>query len=114
MLSSLSPPSFWRPWASLDYVSVVWCWVHSSSEALLGCGIILGVAYVAVRGGVYQGTTFQAPLLKLGIGLGLICGLAGYVPPSSHKISAAVIHNPALLHGSFQGVLCCQRRPSLP
>ena len=76
-ISSLPSPSLWRPWVSLDYFGVFWCWVQASNEALLGCCIILGVAYAAVRGGVYQGTTFQAPLLKLGIGLGLICGLAG-------------------------------------
>lgn len=85
-ISSLPSPSFWRPWVALDIFGIFWCWAQASSEALLGFSIILGVAYAAVRGGVYQGTTFQAPQLKLGIGLGLVCGLAGYAPRSTYAM----------------------------
>jgi hypothetical protein len=59
------------------------CWAAAASEALLGCCIVVAVAYVAVRGGAFRGSSLQTPLFKLGIGLGGVCGFAGWVPVSS-------------------------------
>ena len=56
------------------------CWVQAASDALLGCCIMLASAYVAVRGGVLRSSPHQAPLLKLVVGLGLVCGCAGCAP----------------------------------
>ena len=53
------------------------CWAQAASDALLGCCIMLASAYVAVRGGVLRSSPHQAPLLKLVVGLGLVCGCAG-------------------------------------
>ena len=56
---------------------MVLCWAQAASDALLGCCIMLASAYVAVRGGVLRSSPHQAPLLKLVVGLGLVCGCAG-------------------------------------
>ena len=40
---------------------------------------MLVTALAVIKGGVLQGSTHQAPQLKLALGLGLVCGLAGYV-----------------------------------
>ncbi len=65
----------------LDLLAILGCWAGAASEALLGCAILVVVAYAAVRGGAFRESSLQTPMFKLGIGLGVVCGTAGWAPP---------------------------------
>jgi hypothetical protein len=45
---------------------------------VLGVGICLSVAYAALRTGALSGHA-ATPLLRLGVGLGCVCGFCGWV-----------------------------------
>ena len=61
----------------LDAGKMVLCYVDYTRMALLGCGIMLGTAYAAIKAGAFSSSAHDSPMLKIFIALGLVCGFAG-------------------------------------
>lgn len=75
-LSSLQAPSLLRPWVVLQLAEVLFCWACSAWQFLTGSAVMLLVAkLVCIRG--WSADTHEAPLMKLALGLGMLCGLIG-------------------------------------
>jgi hypothetical protein len=53
------------------------CYVDFTREALLGCAIMLGTAYGAIKAGAFSSSAHDSPVVKLFIFLGVVCGFAG-------------------------------------
>ena len=77
-LADVGPLGPWRPWAVLEVARIALCWAGALGDLACAATALLGTAWVVGRGGLLRGP-HAAPLLKLGAGLGGVCGAAGCV-----------------------------------
>lgn len=74
----LAAISMFRPWEALAPLRAATCWLFVIGDVLLGVIMVLGTAYVALKTRVMTGH-HALPLYRLVLGLGLLCGGAGFV-----------------------------------
>ena len=62
----------------MQMLETLGCWSHATGDLLLAMTLILGIGWLVTRHSLL-GSPHTMPLLKLFIGLGVLCGLAGSV-----------------------------------
>ncbi len=65
----------------MQMLETLGCWSHATGDLLLAMTLILGIGWLVTRHSLL-GSPHTMPLLKLLIGLGVLCGLAGSVAVS--------------------------------
>ena len=65
----------------MQMLETLGCWGHAAGDLLLAMALILGTGWLVTRHSLL-GSPHTMPLLKLLIGLGVVCGLAGSVAVS--------------------------------
>ncbi|KAI3426217.1 hypothetical protein D9Q98_008593 [Chlorella vulgaris] len=68
----------WGLWAAWRAAETVSCLALSIGDALLGLGVLLAAPWIVYRSGLLS-DYHNMPVTKLFVGLGMICGLAGWL-----------------------------------
>ena len=77
-LASLRRPTLLQPLGLVvPLLALLACWAQAVWKLLLGATIMVLVTKFALRAQLLASSSHQMPLTKLGLGLGLACGLAG-------------------------------------
>ena len=77
-LASLRRPTFLQPLGGIiPLLAMLACWAQAVWKLLLGATIMVLVTKFAIRAQLLASSSHQMPLTKLGLGLGIACGLAG-------------------------------------